>query len=297
MGTSQNPSSQYESFTEEAADGEEGSREAAGATASEQADQGEPSPGKLNVEGREVLAQGYAGDAVLDGAVGEAAVEAPVFEPPSRTGVKEQFPDVSCEELRDGSVFLDELQLADAGRALWLVQNASTEVVNAVDGMENIRALLSVAAEGHLAACQALLDREDFEGVNACDVIGSNALHLAAGNDAVEVCRILLACPRFLAGVNAQNFHMRTPLDFARDFGEGECEEILKGDGGIAAGGGRKDARKSGRWNVDRGTLELEPVSELDAEFPPDAAENRLPTLEELVEEPDEPVADMSELD
>merc|ERR1711924_453120 len=101
------------------------------------------------------------------------------------------------------------------------------------------------------------------------------------GNDHVEVCQALLACPRFLAGVNAQNFHMWTALDFATEFGDGDAVEVLKAAGAMSAGSSRRDMRKSGRWSVDHASLELAPDSEL-------------PAMEELE---GEPAPDMGELD
>jgi hypothetical protein len=82
--------------------------------------------------------------------------------------------------------------------------------------------------EGHADACQLLLSRDDFEGVNAQDLIGSNALHFAAGNDQEDVCRLLLTCPRFTGTVNTMNRHGKTPLDFAREFSEGEAIPVLE---------------------------------------------------------------------
>merc|ERR1711862_1047062 len=96
-------------------------------------------------------------------------------------------------------------------------------------------ALLIGAAEGHVKACRALLERSDFLGVNSTNNIGSTALHLAAGNDERDICRLLIDCPRFTVGVNALNNNGQTPLDFATEFGTGVAVKDLT-DAGAESG-------------------------------------------------------------
>lgn len=279
---------------------------------------GSPDQTALSVAGREVVGIAPASggdeqrvDGEEDARLSEPARPVESGYPPPATGPPGSFGDIhwgvgrretpesfgaTAEEADDdnqardqaGDDFLEELRTADDARAVEMVQNANAALLNTTDSMDCMRALLILAAEGRLEACKVVLARDDFNGVNTCDVIGSNALHLAAGNDQAEVCQTLLDCPRFLAGVNAQNFHMRTPLDFASDFGDEErVKEVLKAAGGISAGGGRRNARQSGRYQVgDQGTLERLPSD--------DEKEVGLPALEELQGEEG---ADMAELD
>lgn len=132
-----------------------------------------------------------------------------------------------------GEALIHAMEGQDTHLTLRLVQDASPAVVNYADADER-NALMVGAMEGHVEACLALLGRADFLGVDATNNIGSTALHLAAANDHVEICKALIASPRFTSGVNAENMHGLTPLDFSLDFGEGTCEEAL-----VAAGGRR----------------------------------------------------------
>lgn len=132
-----------------------------------------------------------------------------------------------------GEALIKAMEGQDTHLTLGLVQDASPGVVNYVDADER-NALLVGAMEGHVEACLALLGRPDFLGVDATNNIGSTALHLAAANDHIQICKALIASPRFTSGVNVENMHGLTPLDFSLDFGEGTCEEVL-----VAAGGGR----------------------------------------------------------
>merc|ERR1719152_891648 len=77
---------------------------------------------------------------------------------------------------------------------------------------------------------------EDFRGVNEVNSIGSSVLHLAAGNDHVQICRDILACPRFNLGINAQNKNGHTALDFSVQFGGGVAAYVLKAAGGLRGG-------------------------------------------------------------
>jgi hypothetical protein len=132
-----------------------------------------------------------------------------------------------------GEALLQAMNGSDSDHALEMVQRAGTTAVNFVDDMGQ-NALMIGCMEGHDEACRALLGRADFLGVNICNCLGSTVLHLAAGNDNVEICSALLSCPRFTSGVNAQNRNGQTALDFALEFGEGLAQEVL-----IAAGGRR----------------------------------------------------------
>lgn len=132
-----------------------------------------------------------------------------------------------------GEVLIHAMEGQDTHLTLRLVQDASPAVVNYADADER-NALMVGAMEGHVEACLALLGRADFLGVDATNNIGSTALHLAAANDHIQICKALIASPRFTSGVNAENMHGLTPLDFSLDFGEGTCEEAL-----VAAGGRR----------------------------------------------------------
>mmetsp|Transcript_142502 Transcript_142502/g.262789 ORF Transcript_142502/g.262789 Transcript_142502/m.262789 type:complete len:232 (-) Transcript_142502:6-701(-) len=130
-----------------------------------------------------------------------------------------------------GAELLEAAEGADSALALQRVQSASCAAVNATDELGR-NALLLAAAEGHLEACQALLQREDFQGVNARTSIGATALHLAAANDEPEICRAILSCARFSAGVNASTNAGQTPLDFSMEFGTGDASEVLQEAGG-----------------------------------------------------------------
>lgn len=131
----------------------------------------------------------------------------------------------------DGQQLLDALEGRDNRLAARLVRQADAAAVNFSDEMQR-NALLLAAAEGHVEAFQVLINRDDFMGVNARSNVGATALHLAAGNDQVEICRLLLACSRFTAGVNCQTNSGHTPLDFALDFGDGDAEAVLRAAGG-----------------------------------------------------------------
>jgi len=132
-----------------------------------------------------------------------------------------------------GEALIRAMEGQDTHLTLRLVHEASHGVVNYVDADER-NALLVGAMEGHVEACLALLGRPDFLGVDATNNIGSTALHLAAANDHIQICKALIASTRFTCGVNAENMHGLTPLDFSLDFGEGTCEGVL-----VAAGGRR----------------------------------------------------------
>lgn len=185
----------------------------------------------------------------------------------------------------DAENFLKAFESADHDRALELVRNASAVEINSEDHAEVRRVMLIAAMEGHIEVVRDLLAREDFEGVNATDLIGSTALHLAAGNDQVEVCELLLASPRYMAftSVNAVNSHGRTPFDFAQEFGNGEAADVLRAAG---ATGGGKAPRKSGRWTI--------PPTTIEPDEPGDESEQGVDSSDVKI---DEPVADMYELD
>lgn len=144
-----------------------------------------------------------------------------------------------------GQEVLDACEGSDAALALAAVQSAGPMAANSVDEI-NRNALLLTAAEGHLDALLHLLGRSDFRGLGARNNIGSSALHLAAGNEHLEVCEALLASGRYVAAapINARNDRGQTPLDFAVEFGDGVCCAALEAKGGEASG---RIARRRGR--------------------------------------------------
>lgn len=137
---------------------------------------------------------------------------------------------VAADDKVAGEALLKAMEGDDSQLALRLVRDASPAVINYVS--EDRNALLVGAMEGHVEACRALLGRSDFLGANLTNNIGSTALHLAAANDHVEICKALIACPRFTAGINAENVNGLTPLDFSHDFGEGNAARVLEAAGG-----------------------------------------------------------------
>lgn len=149
-----------------------------------------------------------------------------------------------------GEALIEALQGSDCALAVRLVRGATPAVVNYVDSSDQ-NALLVGAMEGHFEACRWLLARQDFTGVNIRNHIGSTALHLAAANDQVEICRALIACPRYTLGVNAENMNGQTPLDFSLDFGEGVCAEVLKSAGAQRNGSGNLVHRRKKRECIE----------------------------------------------
>lgn len=143
-----------------------------------------------------------------------------------------------------GQVLLDAIETGDDD-VLDLIRNCSVEALNFRDGLHK-NALLIASTEGRLEVCRALLSNEGFEGTNATNFIGSSALHLAAGNDHADICSEILACPRFLLGINAVNDNGHTAFDFASDFGDGTVLEVLRAAGG-STGGPSPDRRRGCR--------------------------------------------------
>uniref|UniRef100_A0A7S1AL16 Uncharacterized protein n=1 Tax=Noctiluca scintillans TaxID=2966 RepID=A0A7S1AL16_NOCSC len=144
-----------------------------------------------------------------------------------------------------GQVLLDAIETGDDD-ALDLIRNCSVEALNFRDGLHK-NALLIASTEGRLEVCRALLSNEGFEGTNATNFIGSSALHLAAGNDHADICSDILACPRFLLGINAVNDNGHTAFDFASDFGDGTALEVLRAAGGSTGGRSQPDRRRGCR--------------------------------------------------
>lgn len=138
-----------------------------------------------------------------------------------------------------GQEMLDACEGSDSALALEAVRTAGPKALNSFDDI-NRNALLLTAAEGHLEALRHLLQRGDFQGLGARNNIGSSALHLAAGNEQLEVCEALLTSERYLAAapINARNDNGQTPLDFAAEFGDGVCSAVLEDKGGEASGRG-----------------------------------------------------------
>ncbi|CAK0798023.1 unnamed protein product [Prorocentrum cordatum] len=186
--------------------------------------------------------------------------------------------DPSVEE--EGIVFLNALEKAADSKALELVRSASTAVINYVDDIGR-NALLILASEGQTEACRALLHRTDFAGMSVRDMLGSTPLHLAAGNDHVDICRLIVACPRFpCSGVNDLNNRGQTPLDFCLEFGDGSATEVLEAAGATSSGttvrrgahrpdvvGQRGDAPPQTRFDADFGGAEFDEGGEDVAEM------------------------------
>jgi len=164
--------------------------------------------------------------------------------------------------------FLEFLRTGDSEVALKAVLAAPMLVVNFNDECSG-NALLCCAAEGHVTACKALLDRADFHGVNATNSIGSTALHLAAANDEDAICRAILACPRFMGGVNILNNNGQSPMDFAVEFGTGLCTSLLQEFGGKSVclrrrGGNHYGGRHSMFGGAPLQNEEVQDMNELD---------------------------------
>jgi len=137
---------------------------------------------------------------------------------------------------KEGTVFLNALEKATDSEALELVRSASTTAINYEDDLGR-NALLVVSSEGQTEACKALLHRTDFTGMNVRDMLGSTPLHLAAGNDYVDICRLLITCPRYPhSGINELNNRGQTPLDFCLEFGDGTATEVLEKSGATSSG-------------------------------------------------------------
>eukprot|EP00929_Paragymnodinium_shiwhaense_P048449 TRINITY_DN24491_c0_g1_i1.p1 TRINITY_DN24491_c0_g1~~TRINITY_DN24491_c0_g1_i1.p1 ORF type:complete len:229 (-),score=55.85 TRINITY_DN24491_c0_g1_i1:486-1172(-) len=132
---------------------------------------------------------------------------------------------------------------ADEAVILRMLQEADRDSINSADKAGQASALLlSLATAGHLEAVRYLLSREDFDGVNARYLAGTTALHQAAVNGHLEICRELLACPRFTLGVNATTNRGQTALDFCREFGGSEAAELLVAAGATSV---RRNSRSS----------------------------------------------------
>jgi len=136
--------------------------------------------------------------------------------------------------------FLQILEGCDSELAASAVRRVSAEVLNHRSDDDCRSALLLAAMEGHADACSALLERDDFVGVTARGSIGSTALHMAAANGHRQICQMLLRCPRYdpPGGVNAVNDNGQTAFDFAVEFGDQACANLL-----ASAGGSRKKDR------------------------------------------------------
>jgi len=85
------------------------------------------------------------------------------------------------------------------------------------------------------ARCLAILARDDFSEVNARDVFGRTALHLAAASGHVDTCRAILARKDF-TNVNIEDYDGRTALEYAVSSGVRQGQEAAKA---IRAAGGR----------------------------------------------------------
>jgi len=167
--------------------------------------------------------------------------QCPAAEPTSEEPVTEEK-----KETMTGEQVLEAMAGGESHLAVSAALHAGPEALNYADDCER-NAMHLVACEGHTSACNALLTRLDFAGVNAVTNIGSNALHLAAGNDNLEICRLLLASPRFTLGVNATNHSGLTALDFAIEFGEGVARSLLEAKGGAR---GRSDELRNRRRTI-----------------------------------------------
>ncbi|CAE8581211.1 unnamed protein product [Polarella glacialis] len=142
----------------------------------------------------------------------------------------DEVPLNDCSEA-EAEAFLEVMRGQDSRLCLKTVRQASASVVNARDECIG-NALHAAASEGHLEAVRLLLLRSDFRGVNCLNSIGSTALHIAAANDEEDICKVLLLCPRFTAGVNAVNDNGQSALDFAVEYGSGVCSPVLEAAGG-----------------------------------------------------------------
>lgn len=191
---------------------------------------------------------------VEDSDEGVAPASASTSENASSSALSE--PGALADEFAVKALF-EELESGEDARAALAIKHAGVAELNAVDEMGR-NALLLTCSEGLLQAVQALLSRDDFNGINAENSIGCTALHLAAANDEPEICRAILACPRFTAGVNAENHRGQTPLDFGRQFGAGCATVVLEEAGGSSV---RRRSRPSVPSNLRRpGCIGPQPV-------------------------------------
>eukprot|EP00401_Gymnodinium_catenatum_P024783 CAMPEP_0117572906 /NCGR_PEP_ID=MMETSP0784-20121206/60627_1 /TAXON_ID=39447 /ORGANISM="" /LENGTH=874 /DNA_ID=CAMNT_0005371349 /DNA_START=33 /DNA_END=2654 /DNA_ORIENTATION=- len=108
------------------------------------------------------------------------------------------------------------------------VYEATPAGVNLARNDANRNILSLIAAGGFIEACRVLLAREEFTGVNECDLVGKSALHLAAANDRAAICQEILASGRFTLGVNHEDNSGQTALDVAG----AECAAVLEAAGG-----------------------------------------------------------------
>lgn len=178
--------------------------------------------------------------------------------------------DQAMFHLQKGQAFLDILRGTDSEEAAAACRQVKKEVVNIKDDCVG-SALHLAASEGHVEACFELLKREDFLGVNARNFTGCTALHIAAGNDEVEIVQAILACPRFTSGVNAQNDFGQSALDFAMEFGQGFASKVLQDIGGQSCRlrrrerqGGEHRIPRSSEFDASANSEEIQDMNELD---------------------------------
>lgn len=148
-----------------------------------------------------------------------------------------------------GEALIKAMAGEDGELATRLVNAGSTAVINYLDADER-NALIVGAMEGHSEACQALLSRADFIHANKTNHVGATALHLAAANDHIPICTVLIDSPNYTAGINAKTRNGQTPLDFALDFGEGTCGHVIESAGGERTNAGSLRARRKMRGHA-----------------------------------------------
>lgn len=206
--------------------------------------------GDLAAQQSQLISQGAVGLSVLephkldDSAASDRSSESGGDEHSVAEDELEDEPEPELDS--DALAFLEALEGADHELACELAGLASTATANAVDCLGR-NALILAAAEGHLEACRLLLSREDFRGVNGRTSVGASALHLAAANDEPEISEAILACSRFVEGVNATTYAGQTPLDFCNEFSGGAAREVLVAAGAEPGRGSRRAAVES-RW-------------------------------------------------
>eukprot|EP00929_Paragymnodinium_shiwhaense_P013121 TRINITY_DN120987_c0_g1_i1.p1 TRINITY_DN120987_c0_g1~~TRINITY_DN120987_c0_g1_i1.p1 ORF type:complete len:273 (-),score=62.92 TRINITY_DN120987_c0_g1_i1:97-915(-) len=205
-------------------------------------------------------------------------------QPPEDEVLQEELPNKrnAAEVASEATELRRALEGSDSGLAARLAKGASAEALNILDELGRSVLLLGTA-QGHSAACQAILSRPEFIWANKKDMIGNTALHLAAGNDYIDICQDILACPRFSAGIDVKNDRGQTPLDFAKEFGDGEAAIYLQGVGGTGSGViTRRQSRivQAGNKPPCRNGSDLSPVEEHNG-----------------VAEDDTPITDMASLD
>jgi len=207
----------------------------------EKVEEKEPEPPKLSPQELQRLLGNLPDEDFEPEEPGPAAPTGPLSHIP-----EDQEVDVSIA----GPEFLERLEkCSNEADAIKEIQKASRAAINYHDACRSV--LLVLAVEGYTEACKQLLRRNDFCNISAKNMVGSNALHLAAGNGHQELCQVLLRQAWFARpeAINTQNTQGMTPLDFSVEFGEGEVAGLLREHGGQPSGNQVRRQRYEGDGN------------------------------------------------